>query len=212
MDSDAVRREWAERSGAYSPAYYAHLGPNETSDVIRRTLERFLPRDAPVLELGCSSGRHLSHLHDHGFTDLAGVELNPEAFEVMADAYPELADAGTFYRCSIEDLLGDVAADRFAAVVSVETLQHLHPDAAWVLEDLSRVTTDLLVAAENEGREDPERPTPEVTYVDGAFPLYFRDWEAVFTRRGFETIDAAPGQRNTVRTFRTTSAAAGRTT
>lgn len=204
MDSNDVRRQWAERSGAYSPEYYAHYGPNETSDVIRRTLERFADQSTPILELGYSSGRHLSHLYEHGFENLAGIEVNEEAFDVMEETYPDVATCGEFYLDAIEDVVGDFADDQFGAIYSVETLQHLHPDAEWVFEELARVTDDLLIVAENEGEADRTQSTePDVNYVDDEFPLYYRNWNEIFTDRGFVELAAESGKRNTVRTFRT---------
>ncbi|MFB6178072.1 MAG: class I SAM-dependent methyltransferase, partial [Halobaculum sp.] len=35
MNSDEVRRRWADRSGEFSPEYYAYYGPNATSETIR---------------------------------------------------------------------------------------------------------------------------------------------------------------------------------
>ena len=209
MNADDVRRQWAERSGEFSPEYYAYYGPNETSDLLRRTLDRFVDRRAPVLELGCSSGRHLAHLHDHGFENLAGIEVNHEAFDVMREAYPALADAGTFYRDAIEDVVHDIPDDRFGAVYSVETLQHLHPDAEWVFGELARLAADLLVTVENEGDVQAGATAPEMSYVNDEVPLYFRDWNAVFTDLGFVEADAEPNGRDTVRVFRATPESAG---
>ncbi len=219
MNADDVRQEWAERSGEYSPAYYAYYGPDETSERVRESLERFVGRDAAVLELGCSSGRHLSHLHDAGFTDLSGVELNDEAFDVMAEAYPDLAAAGTFHAAAIEDVVGEFDDDRFDAVYSVETLQHIHPDDEWVFAELARITDELLVTAEIEeptGDESTDEAGPtdgastgdgtgtdaDVNYVRDEFPLYYRDWTAVFTDLGFTEVDVDETKRDTVRTFR----------
>ncbi|WP_247001558.1 class I SAM-dependent methyltransferase [Halosolutus gelatinilyticus] len=203
MDSNDVRKQWADRSGEFSPEYYAYYGPNETSDVLVRMLDRFVDRDAPVLELGCSSGRHLSHLHDRGFENLAGIEVNEEAFDVMADTYPDLADDGEFYPDAIENVVADFEDDRFGAIYSVETLQHLHPDAEWVFDELSRITADLLVTAENESETDRAGSTePTVSYIGDDFPLYYRDWNAIFTARGFDEVDVSSGQRSTIRTFR----------
>lgn len=155
MDQDEVRRQWAERTGEYSPEYYAYYGPDETSESIRRVLDRFVDRDAPVLEVGCSSGRHLAHLQAGGFEDLSGIEVNDAAFEVMTESYPDLAARATVYLDAVEDVVGEFEDDRFAAVYSVETLQHVHPDAAWVFGELARITDDLLVTVENEGDADP---------------------------------------------------------
>ncbi|QLG27857.1 class I SAM-dependent methyltransferase [Halorarum halophilum] len=205
MDSHETRREWAERSGEYSPEYYAYYGPDESSESVRGSLVRYLDRDASVLELGCSSGRHLSHLHEHGFEDLSGIEVNDEAFDVMAETYPDLTDHGTFYLDAIENVVGDFEDGQFDAVFSVETLQHLHPDVEWVFEELSRITSDLLITVENEGDGDHSRGTdPDVSYVNDEFPLYYRDWNRVFTDLGFVEVDVEAGERDTVRTFRAT--------
>jgi SAM-dependent methyltransferase len=203
VDSDEVRRQWADRTGEYSPEYYAYYGPDGTSEAIRERLVDRVGRDAAVLELGCSSGRHLAHLHEHGFTDLSGIEVNDEAFDVMADTYPDLAAAGRFHHAAIESVLPEFGADRFDAVYSVETLQHIHPDNEWVFAELARVTDDLLLTVENEGEGDPADPaTDDVNFVHDEFPLYYRDWERVFTDRGFEQVESASLERDTLRVFR----------
>ena len=209
MNPDSVRREWAERAGAYSPEYYAHLGPNWTSEALRETLVERVGRDASVLELGCSSGRHLAHLAEAGFSDLHGVEVNEEAFAVLAEEFPSLHETGQFYHDTIEAALPTFADGAFDAVFSVETLQHLHPDADAALDHVVRVTGDLLVTVENEGPagdtnagdigEDGERDG--VNYVDGEFPLYYRDWGAVFIERGMVEVEVAEQKRATRRAF-----------
>ncbi|SDJ38931.1 class I SAM-dependent methyltransferase [Natronorubrum texcoconense] len=208
MDSKVVSRRWAERSGEYSPEYYAYYGPNETSETICDTLERFVDRDAAILELGCSSGRHLAHLYEHGFETLAGIDVNNDAFDVMAETYPELAAEGTFYHDRIEAVVDDFEENQFDVVYSVETLQHLHPDVEWVFEDLARITDDLLITVENEGEaesDSAQSADPDVTYVNDEFPLYHRNWNQVFTEFAFVEVDAESGKRDTVRTFRSTA-------
>lgn len=211
MDSHDVRNEWADRSGAYSPAYYAHLGPDGTSAWLRETLDRYVDRDAAdaaVLELGCGSGRHLAHLADNGYEDLSGVDINDDAFDVMAEHYPALAADGTFHCAAIEDVVGEFDDDAFDAVFSVETLQHVHPDAAWVFDELARITGDLLVTVENEGASDPadgEGDTADATRVDGDVPLYYRDWNRVFTDLGLTEVAASTGDRDVARAFRVES-------
>jgi len=199
MDSPDVRDQWAERSGEYSPDYYAHYGPDETSEAIREALGG-LASDAPVLELGCSSGRHLAHLREHGFEDLHGVDINADAFDVMEDAYPELADDGTFYVEAIEDLVERFDDDHFAAVYSAETLQHVHPDATGVFEELARIASDRIVTVENEG--DHRDGDPDVNYVRDELPLYYRNWREVFESFGFEQVETHPTKRDTLRAFR----------
>ncbi|MCU4740459.1 class I SAM-dependent methyltransferase [Halobacteria archaeon AArc-m2/3/4] len=210
MNSTEVLEQWADRSGAYSPDYYAYYGPNETSELIRERLESALEPDASVLELGCSSGRHLAHLHDHGYENLAGIEINDEAFEVMEDAYPELAASGQFYCDAIENVVTEFETGAFDAVFSVETLQHIHADNEWVFEELARITGEFLVTVENEGGADDhdhdhghdEDVDGAVNYVDGDFPLYYRNWSDVFTEYGFVEVGSRSLKRDTFRVFR----------
>ena len=213
MDPEENRRQWAEQTGEFSPRYYAYYGPNETSEAIREVLDSAVGVDAPVLELGCSSGRHLAHLREHGYENLHGVEINDDAFDVMAETYPGLAEDGTFYHDAIESVVSEFDERRFGAVYSVETLQHIHPDDEWVFEDVARIVDDLVVTVECEGEADTgneveadgERDASagvEVNYVREEIPLYYWDWNRVFTERGLAEVEFRDLGRDTLRAFR----------
>jgi len=201
VNRDEVRSEWSERSGEYSPEYYAYYGPNEVSERLRERIDDATGADPAILELGCSSGRHLAYLRGHGYEDLHGIEINEAAFDVMEEAYPDLAAEGTFRADAIENVVGDVPDDRFDVVYSVETLQHVHPDAADVFGELARIAGTLLVTVENEG-DDPPPDKVEVNYVRDDVPLYYRNWKRVFTDLGLVEVDAAETERDTLRAFR----------
>lgn len=200
MDADAVQRAWHGRTGEYSPDYYAHHGPNATSERLREQLDATVGRDATVLELGCSAGRHLAHLYDHGYRDLWGVDINGDAATVMRQAYPALAAAGTFAFDAIEDVITGFDDRQFDAVYSVETLQHIHHDHEWVFAEVARITDDLLVTVEAEPGDS--ETAPSVDYVRDEFPLYRRDWHAVFTSLGFAETSSIEVDRGTLRAFR----------
>ena len=215
MDPDTVRREWADRTGTFSPEFYAHLGPNATSEFLCETLRETVGGGASVLELGCSSGRHLAHLHENGFADLHGIEVNADAFEVMAEKFPGLYAEGEFYHDTFESVLPDFEDGAFDAVYSVEALQHVHPDAEWVFDDVARITADTLVTAENEdgapgaepGEGGPDRgetadEDTDVNYVEDEIPLYYRDWDEVFGERGLTEVRVEEGTRYRTRVFR----------
>ncbi|ADJ14012.1 class I SAM-dependent methyltransferase [Halalkalicoccus jeotgali] len=203
MRPDDVRQDWAERSGKFSPAYYARIGPNEVSETLVDVLTHYVDDSAAILEVGCGSGRHLAHLHEHGFGNLTGIDINDEAFSVMAEHYPRLSEGGTFHTGAIEELVPEFDDDAFDVVYSVETLQHVHPDDEWVFEEFARITSDLLVTAENEGN-GPTRGREEtpVSYVDDEFPLYHRDWKRVFSTAGLAQLIREPTSRDTIRVFR----------
>ena len=188
---------WAGRSGEFSPAYYAHLGANATSERLAEICASVVPADARILELGCSAGRHLAHLHEEGFSNLAGIDINDESFEAMADQYPELAATGTFHTGAIEEILPEFPDDAFDVVYSVETLQHVPPENIGVFEEIARVTADLLITVENEGGDSGE----EMTYVNDDFPLYYRNWEGIFTDLGLVQLSSESTKRDTLRVF-----------
>lgn len=201
MDADQVRREWAGRSGEFSPEYYAYRGPDRRSEAVAELLQEFLSSRASVLELGCNAGRHLAHLQDCGFETLAGVEVNDDALEVLRETYPDLAAVGTFHHGAFRDVLVEFEDDQYEAVFSIETLQHVHPDTAWVFEEVARITETLLVTVETERAADEEET--EVTLVDDDLPLYHRDWAEVFSGYGLEEVHAERADRTTIRAFRT---------
>ncbi|KAB1185368.1 MULTISPECIES: class I SAM-dependent methyltransferase [Haloferax] len=203
MDPDENHRGWAERSGDFSPAYYAEIGPNEVSETLATVFDLYVSDDANILEVGCSSGRHLAHLLDHGYENLTGIDLNDESFDVMAEYFPELAETGTFHTGAIEELVPEFDDNQFDVVYSVETLQHVHPDDTWVFEELARVSSDLLITAENEGNSPHRgREGAEVSYVNDDFPLFHRNWKQVFSQLGLAQLLKEPGKRDTVRVFR----------
>ena len=203
MEPDDNRRGWAERSGDYSPEYYARIGPNEVSETLATVLDYYAHEDAAILEVGCGSGRHLAHLRDNGFKNLSGIDINEDSFDVMAERHPRLAATGTFHTGAIEDVIPEFPDDEFDVVYSVETLQHIHPENTWVFEELIRVTSDLLITAENEGNSPQRgRGDEKVSYVNDDFPLYFRDWKRVFSELGLAQLVREPTNRDTVRVFR----------
>ena len=216
MDADAVCRAWAEREGEFSPRYYAYYGPNETSEFVREVVAGVGMESPTILELGCSSGRHLAHLHEHGYRDLVGIEINDDAIAVMEDVYPDLAAAATVHVGAIEDVITEFPADSVDVVFSAETLQHIHRDHTWVFDEVARVTADRLVTVEREspGTASASRTEQEdgttgsnsdresVTYVNEEFPLYYRDWGSMFGGRGFEQETVADLGRLTGRAFR----------
>lgn len=204
MEASDVRRRWADRSGEFSPAYYAYRGPDERSEVVRALLKRSVGREGRVLEVGCSAGRHLAHLHDAGFERLHGVDVNAEALSVLREHYPGLADRGTFHVDSIGAVAGRFGDDAFDAVYSVETLQHVHPDEEGAFDAIARIAGERIVTVENEHGVDADTATGDVTFVDDGVPLWHRDWNRVFTSRGFEEVESTEGDRTVTRVFRPT--------
>lgn len=202
MDAPTNRQGWAERSGEFSPTYYAHLGPNKVSRSLLTVLEHFADENASILEVGCSAGRHLAYLQENGYETLSGVDINDASFTVMAEAFPELAETGTFHTGSIETVVPTFPSGAFDIVYSVETLQHVHSDDTWVFEELVRVAGELLVTVEKDVAEpDQDGSAERVSFINDEFPLYRRDWRRIFTELGLDHRLEKPDKRNTIHVF-----------
>ncbi|WP_276302671.1 class I SAM-dependent methyltransferase [Halorussus lipolyticus] len=203
MQPEDNHEYWANRSDEFSPGYYAEIGQNEVTETLSAVFDHYVNTDAEILEVGCSSGRHLAHLLDRGYKNLTGIDINDDSFDVMEDHYPRLAETGTFHTGAIEDLVPEFADGEFDVIYSVETLQHVHPDNKWVFEELARVSADLLITAENEGNS-PQRGREgcEVSIVHDDFPLYHRNWKDEFADLNAAQLLCEPGKRDTVRVFR----------
>lgn len=200
MDASDVRSQWATRTGEFSPRYYAYYGPDEVSEAIESALRDHVSRTATILELGCSSGRHLEYLYDHGYGDVAGVEINEEALDVMAEEYPALADSGEFFSDSIESVVETLDDGAYDVVYSVQTLQHIHPDMEWVFDSIARITDRLLITVEIEGADHRDGSEVTVRDIDG-LPITYRNWRTVFDGERFSQVHATDIGNNTMRVF-----------
>ena len=188
MDSSSVQETWEHRDGEYSPEYYAIIGPNVVSEAVVETVsERFTPDNDPsVLELGCSSGRHLEALRREGYHDLAGVDINPRAKEVMGKVYPDLTERIELHVAAIEDAVPAFDDGSFDVVYAVETLELVAPDSEWIFRDIARITGDtLVVVASGHGQTDDRRP------AEGReeYPFYYREYGDVFEDAGLHLVD-----------------------
>ena len=198
MEASDVRAKWASRSGEFSPRYYAYYGPDESSERLADVLEDHIHSSSAVLELGCSSGRHLKYLHDRGYEDLAGIEINEEAIDVMQETYPDVAEAGTVFADSIESVVSSMDDREYDAVFSVQTLQHIHEDSEWVFDEIRRITDRVLVTVEIEG----DRGGDDVSVRSvGDVPLTYRNWKHVFEGEGLEQVRVERFGNNTLRAF-----------
>lgn len=201
MDASDVRSQWATRTGEFSPRYYAYYGPDELSDALLAALEVRTRRRDSILELGCSSGRHLSHLHDNGYRSLAGVEINADALSVMRAEYPDVAESATVFADAIETVVADLDDDAYDVVYSVQTLQHLHGDVEWVFERIRRVAASVIVTVEIEGQDRREGDEILVRDVDDGLPLTYRNWRTVFEAGAFEQTHSERVDESTLRVF-----------
>lgn len=90
---------------------------------------RWLPRTAPVVDLGCGTGRLARLLADHGFNDYLGLDFSEAAIQ-QAAAYVE-DDGFTFAQWDLRDLWTRPIHEA-SVFVCTEVLEHLDDDHALI--------------------------------------------------------------------------------
>jgi len=172
-----------------TPAHEFWLNPNKQNHpltylmhgdgraiYLRRMIEGWFPEPVhwkcqhTVLEVGCNAGRNLIQLASHGYL-ISGVEINPDAVELMHALYPTESwsiktgpASETLPRCGVVDI-----------VFTIAVLEHIHPDEIDVtLDEMTRLAGSGIITIEEE----------EKTY-DRHWP---RNYQGLFECRGFRQV------------------------
>jgi len=103
-----------------------------------------------VLELGCNAGANLETLRLLGFTRLAGVEINPEAVNLMKSVFPDLYRNTNINVGSLEDKLPLLATDSSDVIFTMAVLMHVHPKSKRIFSEMVRVSRRYIVTVEPE--------------------------------------------------------------
>jgi len=84
-------------------------------------LLRNLPRTARVLDIGTRHGSFLKRIHDAGYRDVHGVDINGEAIAAGKEAYPELAQRLTAYSGNLDE----IAPGTYDAITMFDVIEHI---------------------------------------------------------------------------------------
>jgi len=136
---------------------------------------------ASVLEVGCNAGRNLVQLAVDGL-DVSGVEINPDAVELMHVLYPS-QDWDIHIGPASETLPQCIPVD---TVFTIAVLEHIHPDEIdIILDEMTRLAGKGIITIENEDRSTGRH--------------WPRNYQGLIECRGFkqiheETVPAEIGQ------------------
>jgi 2-polyprenyl-3-methyl-5-hydroxy-6-metoxy-1,4-benzoquinol methylase len=152
---------------AHGPHQFVEL--QESSHIVIDEVVRIASGPtAPVLDLGCNVGRHLNALHQRGFSNLYGVDVQKAALEHMGRVFPEMAAKAHIEQGTFQEYLPKVP-DKFFEVVftfgaTIELVQPSFP----VCRHMARTAARAVVLKINESGH-----------------TYPRLWETEFSREGF---------------------------
>ncbi len=109
---------YTKRNPTLSDFHYVN---GKTRLEITKSFFQDIPRDATILEIGCSTGNVIQILHDMGFTDVYGIDINGKAIDIVRAKFPKFI----FKRASIEDFAPIM---KFDLVYTSGVLIHIHPN------------------------------------------------------------------------------------
>ncbi|MBI5888764.1 MAG: class I SAM-dependent methyltransferase [Deltaproteobacteria bacterium] len=171
--ASSVKERWRRQgqdSAADNPATYA------VEDASVRELFRdvfpCLGKDSRILEIGCNAGRSLNYLYKNGFRNLTGVEIGPEAVELMKTAFPEAYRGSTIIVGDASDAVKRFKEGEFDLVFCHSVLVNIHPRYNHIFRDMARISRKFVLILENEG----------------SCTAYPRDFKRLFEKEGLKMV------------------------
>jgi predicted RNA methylase len=145
--SEKLHKYWKDDSDLNK-----YVAPIDRSEFLFGIIESLhIEQMAQILELGCGVGRNLNYLFLAGFQNLVGVEINPNAIQMMQQVYPEVVKKAKIIEGSLEEIVRRLKEREFELVFTMATLQHIHPnDIHSVCGGIFRITKSHLITIENE--------------------------------------------------------------
>lgn len=159
--------------------YYANAPRwSARSQTILNALGDRVSPDDSVLEIGSNLGRNLHHLYQAGFRGLRGMEISAHAVRRMREEYPAVTDVPVDVGPA-ELSIKHYANRSIDVIVTMATLEHVHPQSRYLFDEIARVVRKYVLAIERkEGRRSHMQ--------------YPWDIPAEFTRAGLSLLETKP--------------------
>ncbi|MFC7041687.1 class I SAM-dependent methyltransferase [Halonotius sp. GCM10025705] len=147
-----IHRYWESRStndDKNNPREY--LNKTARSQFLFELLDSHAEYEDSILEVGCNVGRNLNYIHSENYTNVHGIEINPEAISILECEYSEMAADATIHNSSVEKIITKFDSDEFDVVFTMAVLEHIHPKSEWIFDEMARICGDVLITVEDEG-------------------------------------------------------------
>lgn len=145
MSKDKIHEYW--RDPAIPQGYFkGEVRSRYAVDVIKD----YANADSAILEIGCNVGRNLRSLHQAGFKNLAGIEINSKAVELFKKKYKLPI---VVYNSPIEKKMKDFEDKQFDVVYTMAVLEHIHPESEWIFKEMERIAKVLVIIEDEVGKD-----------------------------------------------------------
>lgn len=132
---------WRTPDAANDPHGYLIYQPR--SAFLVGLLQKYVPTEGSLLELGCNVGRNLNEAYQAGYSNLEGIDINPEAVQILKQSYPNMAKVATIHVGPIEDHLRSIGNKE--CIFTVAVLLHIHPTSDWIFAEMAKRVKTLIV-------------------------------------------------------------------
>jgi 2-polyprenyl-3-methyl-5-hydroxy-6-metoxy-1,4-benzoquinol methylase len=170
---EKIEQEWRNQypgSDDRDPCYY--LEHDEQMDLLFMDIFPLLEKEANILEIGCSAGRHLNYLHSKGYERLTGIEIGAAAEDEMKKSFPDAYSKTDYIVGNAFEELVKLPTGYYDLVFTRGVLINVAPKWNGIFGEMARVSKAYILTMETEG-----------VYV--AFP---RNFERMFRRAGCRQI------------------------
>jgi SAM-dependent methyltransferase len=167
---ETIHDYWQHPDDANDPRKY--LTGRTRSKWLVGILEKYVPKEGSLLELGCNVGRNLNEAYQAGYRNLEAIEINPEAIEILRQSYPAMASAANIHLGRIEDNIQSIASK--SCILTMAVLVHIHPASEWIFSEMAkRAKTLIVIEAEN----------------DATWRHFARDYKKIFEGFGMRQLE-----------------------
>lgn len=167
------RTYWCSRYMGEQHGPENYLQEDNSTYVMFEGLLKTLGQNASFLEVGCNAGRNLNYLLKHGYTDLAGIEINDASINVvLKEHFSELYEKGNFFVGNALDEIKKIPDERYDVVFSIGVFEHIPYEDKALFKEVARVS---------------KRYVAIITSVRSR--LFNYNYEKIFRNLGFTTIE-----------------------
>jgi SAM-dependent methyltransferase len=144
---------WIEGDfGKYrDPTHFKDFRPGIDILLMDKILECSSNVNAPILDLGCNSGRHIEYLYKQGLRNLTGVDIMNNALLFFKDRCPEIHKNTILLHDYFQRFLRNSPDKQYEIVYSVgATIELVHPSFD-IIGEMCRVSSSyvMLLVQEN---------------------------------------------------------------
>ena len=171
---EELHNYWENPDNNNDPAGYVQH--EQRSLFLLDLLKQYVSPQSSILEIGCNVGRNLHYLYQASFRNLVGIEINSKAVDLLRATFPELVEIPVQIE-PVESALPKTPDNSFDIIFTMATLEHVHPESAWIFQEMARVAREYIITIED-----------EKVKIWRSFP---RNYRHVFERLGFYQVSEA---------------------